>query len=145
MSLERPFGPAGHFRDLLQRQAGEEPPFDELRQLAIDLAELAQCRVERDDLGRALLDGDLDVFQIQGPPARAPALARPRSRLVDEDHPHRAARERKEVRPVLRRPTGPPRELQVRLVDERRRRKGLLGRRPPELAVSDRPKVLVKD
>ena len=144
VALDRAFRPARHLRDLLHREPGEKAPLDELRELAVDFAEPAQRLVERDDLRGALLDRYLDVLEIQGPPARAAPLPRPRARLVDEDHPHRPPGEREEVGAVLRRPAGAARELEIRLVDEGGRRERPLRRRALELPVGDRAQLSVK-
>src|SRR5262249_8034032 len=144
VALQRPLGPTRHLRDLLEGQPREEPPLDELRELAVGLPELSERLVERDDLGGALLHRYLDVLEIQGPPPRASALAGPPAGLVDEDHAHRPRRDREEVRAVLRGPAGAPRQLQIGLVDERRRRERLLAWRAAQLAVRDGAQLVVK-
>src|SRR6185369_1834482 len=121
----------------LHREPGKEAPLDELRELAVDFAESPQGLVERDDLRGALLDRYLDVLEIQGTPAGAAPLPRPRSRLVDEDHSHRPPRDREEMGAVLRGPAGAARELEIGLVDEGGRRERPLRRRALQLPVGD--------
>src|SRR5690606_19445397 len=66
-------------------------------------------------------------------------------RVVHEDAAHDAGGEAEEVEAVLPRAPLLPRELEVGLVDERRRVEGLGAALPEALAVRERPELVVDE
>ena len=132
-------------RDLVHRQPGEEAPLDEPGELLVHGAEPVERLVERHELRRALLDRDVGGVEIERPQAgAAPAAHAGTRRGRSGSCASRGPRSRRSAsgRGPTRRA---PRELQVRLVDERGRRERPLGGRLPELPVGDRAQLAVED
>src|SRR5262245_21546643 len=98
---------------------------DEARLPRIEARELVERRVERDEVERALLEHRERVVERNRPPRRAvaapPLLPPLPARVVDQDPPHRLRRDAEELSAVLEADGALLQELQVRLVDERRR------------------------
>src|ERR1051325_8457367 len=92
---------AEHFRGLLDGDPAEEAQLDESALFGIDLGELFERLVERDQLRRALVR-DVNVFVEGELGERAAALLRlSAARVIDEDAAHHLRGDAEEVRAVL--------------------------------------------
>ena len=114
---------------------------------ASSAASRVQRGVERDHVDGALRRRRLQPFVERDARLAAAALQRvARARALDQDLPHRVRRDRAEVRAVLPALRAVLQQLQVRLVDERRRLQRLaralaleiVRGEPPQLGVDQR-------
>ena len=132
---------------LLDRQPAEEPQLDDARLARVELGQPGERGVERDHVDRALGRRRLQPLVERDARLAAAALQRvARARPLDQDLPHRVRGDGGEVGAVLPALGAVLEELEVRLVDERRRLQRLaralalqvVRREAPQLGVDQR-------
>ncbi len=109
------------FGGFLDRQPGEEPQLDDAREAFAEGLEPGQRGVERHELARAFLVGDVDAVERDLVHAAAALLPRCPARVVDDDLPHRLGGDGEEVAAIRPVGAGAVDQLEIRLVHEHRR------------------------
>src|SRR5690606_8590879 len=120
-------GAPRHLGDLVVGEAAEEPVLHDLGQAGRLRAEPFERLVEGEEVGRALVGGDLDGVEGDGRAGAAALLADAGSGAVEEDVAHGPRGEGDEVRAVGRRDALAVDEAEVRFVDEAGRVEGGAG------------------
>ena len=127
----------------LHGQTPEKPQLDDTREALVRALQLLERGVDREQLGRVRLHLGGDVLERRERAARAPLQCRVMARVVDQDLAHRAGGEREEVPPI---PHGNAAgELEVSLVQQRRRAQRFAGPRLPDLDVRELVQLGVRD
>lgn len=109
---------------LLFGQAAEEPTFHDLDDAWLDGRDSIERIVDLQHDVRLIVDGEVYVVEGDSSPSAAAFEGGAFSRAVDDDMSHRQRRNREKVRMVTPRAARLFRELEIRLVHQRRRRQG---------------------
>jgi hypothetical protein len=131
------------FRRLVEAQATEEPAFDDLRLSRIELFEPGERLAQGNQFVERLLRGGVVVVDREhGDPAPTLGRAAPH-RVVDQHVPHGPGRDGKEVSAAA--PVDPldREQLEVRLVNEIRRRQRMPAALTPEPYAGDSAELSV--
>jgi hypothetical protein len=110
-----------HRGSLFDGEPAEEPELDELTLPWVSLRQPLQRRVKRQDVHVHGIGFRLAVLE-RHPHVSASFERAMRPRMIDQEPPHGVRGNREEVRPILPFDLTLVNELQVRLVDQRRRR-----------------------
>src|SRR5215831_16763249 len=121
LALDRGKRDADRFGGFLQRQATEKALFEDLALARIDLLEACQGFVEIGDRVDLRIRDLECVLQFDGPVPSAAALRSPRPRVVDQQLAHQPRGHGEKVRAVAKARAVQIDQLEVRLVDQRRR------------------------
>ena len=124
-------------RGFLDRESAKRAKLDDLRQLGVDLGQMIERMVQRED-GYLVWRGDVLGF-IHGHTAHtlAPLVRAMTTSVVHEDAAHDLRRDTKEVRAILPIDLALVNEPDVRLMDQGRRLQGVVGALAPKLARGD--------
>jgi IPT/TIG domain len=109
--------------------AGEIPQLDDSALLYVQVRELIQCLVERDDIHIHLLRKCERFIQGQGQGIAAALGGTAAAGVFDQNLPHDVCRNPKEMRPVLPLRRTLPRQSQIRLMYQGRTLQGVIASR----------------
>jgi hypothetical protein len=133
---------AEHFGGLLDGEVSEEAKLHDPGQTLVQLGEPRECLVQFEDFLDPRLVDPMMFLELEHGGAATSSLRQLSPRVIDEDLPHRAGRDREEVRAVMPRARVRPREAEVRFMDDRGRAE-CPGLPAAEVTSGDSAKVLV--
>ena len=144
IAANRTIGNAERLGGFFFGHPAEETAFDDLSQALVEGRESFERTVERDECFRSILDGDVDLIEIEAMPLSAALVGADFSRVLDENAPHRLRRDGEKMRSARESRARLVGELHVRFVHERCRAQRMAGMLEPQLSVRDPPQLVVQ-